>query len=62
SYEGIAYQAFSSAEAGQMSLFRFYNPTTGAHFYTTSVAERDSVMANLPMFNYEGIAFYVDPL
>jgi lysyl endopeptidase len=39
-------------------VYRFYNATTGAHFYTQSAAERDYVIATLPLFKYENIAFY----
>ena len=38
--------------------FRFFNAQTGAHFFTTSVTERDDVVRNLPTFQYEGVAFY----
>ena len=38
-------------------VYRFYNHGTAAHFYTVSLAERDQVMANLPMYQYEGAAF-----
>ncbi len=38
--------------------FRFYNPRTGAHFFTTSTSERDSVLRQSPHFQYEGVAFY----
>lgn len=40
-----------------MSVFRFYNAQTGAHFYTASGAERDQVIATLPQFRYEGVAY-----
>lgn len=39
-------------------VFRFFNHATGAHFYTNSVAERDSIIATLPTYQYEGTAFY----
>ncbi|XVJ71209.1 MAG: serine protease [Rhizobacter sp.] len=39
-------------------VYRFYNASTGAHFYTTSAAERDFVIASLKEFAYEGVAFY----
>ncbi|WP_354442243.1 trypsin-like peptidase domain-containing protein [Ottowia thiooxydans] len=39
------------------SVFRFFNPRTGAHFYTNSVLERDFVISNYPVFNYEGPKF-----
>lgn len=40
------------------AVYRFYNATTGAHFFTQSAAERDYVIATLPVFSYEGVAFY----
>ena len=40
-------------------VYRFYNSQTGAHFYTISVAERNLVQSTLPMFQYEGEAFFV---
>ncbi len=39
-------------------VYRFYNATTGAHFYTQSTGERDFVLASVPSFKYENIAFY----
>ena len=44
---------------GQRSpVYRFFNASTGAHFYTQSAAERDQVAATFAQFQYEGIAFY----
>lgn len=40
-----------------VTVFRFYNRATSAHFYTASIAERNSVQANLPYMTYEGAAF-----
>lgn len=40
------------------TIYRFYNTKTGAHFYTSSVPERDLVITKLPEYNYEGPAFY----
>ena len=40
------------------TVYRFYNGTTGAHFFTASPQERDWVIAVIPAFNYEGVAFY----
>jgi len=37
--------------------YRFYNTVSDSHFYTVDAAERDSVIANLPTFKYEGPAF-----
>lgn len=36
--EGIAYYAFPNASDGTISLYRFFNPETGAHFFTASEA------------------------
>lgn len=43
------------------AVYRFYNAQTGAHFYTSSAAERDYVIATLPAFQYENVAFYAYP-
>ena len=40
-------------------LHRFYNPLTGAHFYTANDNERQEVIRRFPNFIYEGVAFYV---
>ena len=61
-FEGTAYQAHTNEADGTEALYRFYNTENGTHFYTTSEAERDAVIENLPNFNYEGIAYYVDGL
>ncbi|WP_051237593.1 trypsin-like peptidase domain-containing protein [Ottowia thiooxydans] len=50
--------ANSSTPEGKLTpVFRFFNPSTGAHFYTNSVLERDFVMATYPVFIYEGPRF-----
>ncbi|MDH4140810.1 MAG: Ig-like domain-containing protein, partial [Coriobacteriia bacterium] len=51
-----------ASRGNPIPVYRFYNPDTGAHFYTSDVQERDSVIANLPrQYLYEGIAYVVDP-
>lgn len=61
-YEGAAFQAFATPGGdGRTAVFRFYNRTTGAHFYTVSPGERDTIVATYPAFTYEGIAFYGYP-
>jgi hypothetical protein len=40
------------------AVYRFYNATTGAHFFTPNAAERDFVIASNRLFAYEGVAFY----
>jgi hypothetical protein len=55
--------AFQSGQVAQKAIatllpvYRFFNTQTGTHFYTTSTSERDSVIANLPQFRFEGEAF-----
>ncbi|MEL6438324.1 MAG: peptidylprolyl isomerase [Cyanobacteria bacterium J06621_8] len=45
-----------------LTVFRFLNTDTGAHFYTGSEVERQFVADNLPNYNFEGGAFVsVDP-
>jgi len=39
-------------------VYRFYNVLTTGHFFTMSEAEKSSVIANLPQFQYEGIGYY----
>lgn len=48
--------------AARAPVFRFYNGQTGAHFYTISVEERDRVQNTLPVYRYEGEAFFVSPV
>ena len=50
--------AGAQAVTQRIPVYRFYNATTGAHFFTQSAEERDGVIATLPQFNYEGVAFY----
>ena len=41
-----------------VSVYRFFNKTNGSHFYTSSAAERDSVISRLAAtYNYEGVAY-----
>ncbi|MCC0177186.1 S8 family serine peptidase [Waterburya agarophytonicola K14] len=65
SFEGEVFSAYSletgTSIEGAIPIFRFFNTSTGAHFYTPSVAERDNVEDNLPDFQSEGIAYYAFP-
>jgi len=61
-YEGPAYNVSPAATAGAAPVYRFYNRKNGTHFYTASLAERDSVVAKLGyLYTYEGEAFGVIP-
>ncbi|MCB2017095.1 MAG: DUF1566 domain-containing protein [Hydrogenophaga sp.] len=42
-----------------MPAFRFYNSSVGSHFYTSSVMERDQLIALATFLSYEGQAFMV---
>ena len=39
-------------------MHRFFNTQTGVHFYTISETERANVVATLPHFTYEGVAYH----
>lgn len=60
SYEGIAFYTYPtiSGPAGLSPIYRFFNTNNGSHFYTINASERDGVIANLPHYSYEGIAWY----
>ena len=48
------------AAAVRIPLFRFFNRSTGAHFFTTSASERDHIVALMsPPFSLDGEAFSV---
>ncbi len=60
-YEGESYIAAASTAdplTGARPVYRFFNTSTGAHLYTMSEVERDSISNNLANYNYEGIAYY----
>jgi Protein of unknown function (DUF1566)/Repeat of unknown function (DUF5648) len=59
SFEGIAWYANTASSTNLVPVYRFFNTRTGTHFYTTSVIERDNVIATLPWYLFEGIAYYV---
>lgn len=62
----VAKGAYRSGAVARMAapvripLFRFFNRSTGAHFFTTSASERDHVIASMsPPFSLDGQAFSV---
>ncbi|WP_312780074.1 trypsin-like peptidase domain-containing protein [Acidovorax temperans] len=57
----LAGSSTSPQPSNRTAVYRFYNATTGAHFYTASAAERDFVIRTYPQFGYENIAFYAYP-
>ena len=56
-----SFQPRMSAQLRAASLtqaYRFYNPRTTAHFFTTNTVERANIIANLAFMNDEGPAFF----
>jgi hypothetical protein len=45
------------ASESAAAVYRFAKISSGAYFYTGDRAERDSILASLPDFRYEGVAF-----
>ncbi len=75
SYEGKAYDVFTSQAPNTTAVFRFFSSKNNTHFYTTSTSERDALIADPsrewaidrigPLDangNPSGINFYVYPL
>ncbi|MGS5088346.1 hypothetical protein ACVC7V_17840 [Hydrogenophaga sp. A37] len=64
-YEGIAWyarQASAPAE-GTVEVYRFFRNSAGTHLYTTSAAERDSIINTLGQYyTYEGVAYLAWPM
>ena len=60
-YEGESWYARATATPGWIPIYRMYNTSAGAHFYTSSAVERANILATLPQFNDEGIGYYVRP-
>lgn len=58
-FEGESYETMDlTTGAGGEEVYRFFNPTTGVHLYTTSEVERDSIIDTLDNFTFEGTKFY----
>ena len=58
-FEGETYKTYDPTTGSEAEeVYRFFNPSTGVHLYTTSEIERDSVIENLDNFTYEGAKFY----
>ena len=58
-YEGLAFQASSTADGQLSPVYRFFNGQTGVHFYTISAGgTRSHPVDSLPQFTYEGVAYH----
>ncbi|MFQ3573077.1 MAG: trypsin-like peptidase domain-containing protein [Thermodesulfovibrionales bacterium] len=55
---GLSSYLGGSTPSVRSPVYRFFNTSTGTHFYTISTAERDHVRNTYPQFRYEGEAFY----
>jgi len=47
----------SDTDNSAFQIYRFYNSDTGAHFFTSSIEERNNVIETLPNFVYEGNSY-----
>lgn len=59
-YEGVAFSQLNMYEnvlANPVDVYRFYNTTTGTHFYTANAVEAALVRATLPALTDEGVAY-----
>ena len=48
----------ATAQAGDHAVYRFFDQSSGAHFFTASVDERANILSTRPDMTAEGIAFY----
>lgn len=48
----------ATAQTGDSAVYRFFNSTNGAHFFTADAGERASILSRRPDMSFEGIAFY----
>ena len=53
----------SQINSAEITVYRFYNPSKGAHFYTVDKVEKDYVLENLDNYTYEGESYStIDPI
>jgi hypothetical protein len=58
--EGYVVEKTSSPDAGELVVYRFYNGTTRAHFYTTDAQEAKELPGKYNhVWSAEGIAYYI---
>lgn len=58
----VTFTLESPPEWWLVPVFRFYRPGTGTHFYTGSIAERDTVVTNYgSVYTFEGVSYWLDP-
>lgn len=54
--EGTAFKAYGADYGPQEAVYRLFNPKTGDHLFTSSVAEKNAL--GVSDYKYEGIAFW----
>ena len=53
----------SPINSAETTVYRFYEPSKGSHFYTVDEVEKDHVLDTLDNYNYEGESYdIVDPI
>lgn len=58
-YEGIAFYAYNSTATSLNPVYRFYNTSSGGHFYTIKSSDASYINAFMsPPYSGEGIAWY----
>ncbi len=61
-YEGIAYDAYTSQPVGTLPVYRFWSPVFSGHFYTMNEEEKNNIIGGLSAYwTYEGVAWYAYP-
>ena len=59
-FEGVSHYVVANYTLNSQPVYRLYNKLSGAHFYTATKAEVESVLTNMgDIFSLEGIAFFV---
>ncbi len=57
-YEGVGFYAYKNQIEGTSPIYRFYNKTSGDHFYTANETEKDNLINSNKYYSYENIGFY----
>ena len=61
-YEGVGLNADTpQSDPSAAPVFRFFDTSSGSHFYTASATERDGLANGRSGLTYEGVAFYENP-
>ena len=55
--QGGNYELITTFVQSGATVYRFFRPDLGVHFYTSSTEERDVITDTMPQFSYEGKSF-----